>query len=121
MAHILIVEDEVTFRSVIRAALIQNGHTVVEAGDGRTGLELLKSQVVDLVITDVMMPDQDGIEVIMRLREKRNPAPIIAITGHPVEAELYLKVAKSLGAQRVLEKPFSMETLLTAIRDVLAS
>lgn len=119
MADILIVEDEVPFRSVIKAALVQHGHTVLEAGDGRTGLELLKTRVVDVVVTDVLMPDQDGIALIMRLREMKHPAPIIAITGHPVEAELYLKVAKSLGAQRVLKKPFNMQELLTAIGEVL--
>jgi len=119
MARILIVDDEVTFRSVIATALTQNGHSIIEAEDGRSALAALKGEKVDLVITDVLMPEQDGLEVIMNLRDANNPLPIIAMTGHPGKAELYLRLAKALGAQRVLEKPFRMETLLGAIRELL--
>lgn len=119
MARILIVDDEVTFRSVVATALTQNGHSIIEAEDGRSALAALKGEAVDLVITDVLMPEQDGLEVIMNVRDANNPIPIIAMTGHPGKADLYLRLAKALGAQRVLEKPFRMETLLGAIRELL--
>ena len=119
MARILIVDDEVTFRSVVATALTQKGYSVVEAEDGRSALAALKGEAVDLVITDVLMPEQDGLEVIMNVRDANNPIPIIAITGHPGKADLYLRLAKALGAQHVLEKPFRMEALLGAVRELL--
>jgi DNA-binding response OmpR family regulator len=120
MARILLLEDEVTFRSVLTAALTRKGHTVMEAADGRTGLALFKTHGADLVITDVMMPDQDGLEVIMAIRGGKNPTPILAMTGHPGETELYLRLAKSLGAQRILAKPFRMEELFGAIDELVS-
>jgi DNA-binding response OmpR family regulator len=120
MARILLLEDEVTFRSVLTAALTRKGHTVMEAADGRTGLVLFKTHGADLVITDVMMPDQDGLEVIMAIRGGKNPTPILAMTGHPGETELYLRLAKSLGAQRILAKPFRMEELFGAIDELVS-
>lgn len=119
MARILLVEDEVTFRSVLTAALTRQGHAVIEAGDGRTGLALFKTHGADLVITDVMMPNRDGLEVIMEIRSGKIPTPILAMMGHPGEADIYLKVAKSLGAQRILAKPFRMEELLGAIDELV--
>src|SRR5215207_4665622 len=108
MSHILIVEDETSFRSVIAAALKKEGHTVEEAGDGRSAVRWMETHAFDLVITDVLMPEADGIEMIMQLRDARNPTPIIAMTGGHLQTELLLKVAKSLGARRVLAKPFKM-------------
>ena len=119
MPHILLIEDEVNFRSVMAFALIQHGYEVSQAGNGRTGLEMLKTSPIDLVITDVVMPEQDGVEVLMKLRDAPNSPPIIAISGHPASAESFLKVATLLGAKRALAKPFSMDDLLAAIREVL--
>ncbi len=119
MARILIVDDEVTFRTVAAAALVKTGHSVIEAQDGRSALTLLDSETFDLVITDVLMPEQDGLELIMKVRAKNNSVPVIAITGHPVKADLYLRLASALGAQRVLAKPFSMEELFAAVRELV--
>lgn len=119
MARILIVDDEVTFRSSVAAVLTRHGHTVLEAEDGRSGLKLLQSQPVDLVITDVMMPDQDGLEVIMAIRDGNIPVPVIAMTGHPEKADLYLKMATTFGARRTLVKPFTMEEILAAIEEII--
>jgi DNA-binding NtrC family response regulator len=121
MAHILVVEDEVTFRTVISAALLEKGHSVVQAGDGRTALALLQSNDVDLIITDVLMPDQDGIDLILKLRAAANLVPVIAMTGYPDVATIYSEVVKTLGARRVLMKPFRMEELLSSIEEVLAT
>ena len=119
MARILIIDDEPALRAVLTAALEQAGHSVLQAGDGKGGMHIMQSEKVDLVLTDVMMPDKDGIEVIMHLREAGHAPPIIAMTGHPEAGELYLKVARSLGARAVLEKPFRIQLLLSTVNDVL--
>ena len=118
MVQILVIEDEPAFRSVVVDTLIRNGYAVIEAEDGRAGLALLKTNAVDVIITDVLMPDVDGIEVIMKLREAKSSIPIIAMTGRPEDADVYLNVAKALGAQRVLMKPFAMDDLLKIVREV---
>ena len=120
MPHILIVEDDVEFRKMLVAVLLQEGHTIVEAGDGKSAVRWLSTHVFDLVISDVHMPETDGLEMIMKLHDARNPTPVIAMTGGHMQSDLYLKVAKSLGARRVLEKPFKLAELTTCIRDVLA-
>ena len=120
MPHILIVDDDVEFRKMLVAVLLQEGHTVEEAGDGKSAVRWLSTHVFDLVITDVQMPETDGLEMIMKLHDARNPTPIIAMTGGHMQSDLYLKVAKSLGARRVLEKPFKLADLTTGIREVLA-
>jgi two-component system OmpR family response regulator len=119
MANILIVDDEVSLRTVIAAALKKEGHTVEEAGDGRSAVRWMSTHSFDLVISDVLMPEADGIEMIMRLRDARNPTPIIAITGGHLQTDLLLKVAKSLGARRVLAKPFKISELLALVKEVL--
>ena len=111
MIQILVIEDEPAFRSVVVATLTRNGYAVIEAEDGRVGLALLKTHAVDIIITDILMPDLDGIEVIMKLRESKSSIPSIVMTGRPEDADVYLSVAKSLGARRVLMKPFTMEAL----------
>ena len=120
MPHILIVEDDLEFRKMLVTVLLQEGHTVEEAGDGKTAGRWLSTHVFDLVITDVHMPETDGLEMIMKLHDARNPTPIIAMTGGHMQSDLYLKVAKSLGARRVMEKPFKLVELSQNIRDVLA-
>ena|SRR5688572_20440643 len=120
MPHILIVEDDVEFRKMLVTVLVQEGHTVVEAGDGKSAGRWLSTHVFDLVLTDVHMPETDGLEMIMKLHDARNPTPIIAMTGGHMQSDLYLKVAKSLGARRVMEKPFKLVELSQNIRDVLA-
>src|SRR5215207_7281508 len=119
MARILIVEDEESFRRVLVAALTQEGHTVDAAGDGRAAVRRMSTHPFDLVITDVLMPEADGIEMIMSLRDAKNPTPIIAMTGGHLQTELLLKVAKSLGARRVLAKPFKMSELIDLTREIL--
>jgi DNA-binding response OmpR family regulator len=119
MVKILIIEDDFAFRRLMSATLTAHGHLVVEATDGCTGINILETQRPDLIITDIMLPEQDGIEVMMKLRTMQNAPPAIAITDLHGQAELYLRVARSLGAQRILLKPFSMESLMTAVEEVL--
>ena len=118
MACILIIENEILFRQVVAVALTQDGHSVFEAGDGRTAAAILKALRVDLILTDLVMPNGDGIEVITNARLDRNPIPIIAMTGWHSQSELFSSIAKKLGAQRVLRKPFTMAALLNAVGEV---
>jgi CheY-like chemotaxis protein len=117
MAHVLIIDDEPRVCTVLRRYLESDAHSVVEAYDGRHGLELCKSDTPDLVITDIFMPEMDGIEVIRALASLRPWLPILAISGgHPDE---YLKFAQLFGAFDVLQKPIDKLVLLCAVRALL--
>lgn len=120
MANILLIEDEVLHRRVIVTALNHAGHSVREAKDGRNAMQYWEGEVPDLVITDIFMPESDGLETIMALRRVNVVTPIIAISGHSGDSGHYLRVAQSLGAQRTLAKPFSVDELLGAVSDTLA-
>ena len=117
---VLVVEDEVIVRMAVAGYLRDCGFSVIEAADAEEALAILKTIQVDVVFTDVQMPETDGLEMIMKLHDARNPTPIIAMTGGHMQSDLYLKVAKSLGARRVLEKPFKLADLTRGIREVLA-
>ena len=120
MACILIIDDEALFRQVLCAALVRDGYSVLEAGDGYTAANLLKRFRVDLVLTDLVMPNGDGIEVIANMKLQSHPVPVIAMTGYQSETELFSGTAVQTGAQRLLMKPFSMETLLSTVSEVLS-
>lgn len=118
--HILVVDDEASFREVVAATLTEVGYSVEIAWGGREAERLLRTECFDLIITDVIMPDGDGIEMIMNLHAANNVVPIIAMTGAHQFTELYLKTARALGACRVLTKPFKFAELLDTAREVLA-
>jgi DNA-binding response OmpR family regulator len=121
MAHILLIDDDDSFRTMLRKTLVFSGHTVVEARNGKEGLALFDRAHADLVITDIVMPEKEGIEVLMELRKKEPPVKIIAMSGGGrVNATDYLRIARQLGAARVLAKPFANEALSAAITEVLA-
>ncbi|MEO5957891.1 MAG: response regulator [Opitutaceae bacterium] len=81
MARILLIDDDDDVRTVLRLTLIHFGHTVIEARNGREGLELFAEARPELVITDIVMPEKEGLEVIIELRAHRPPVKIIAISG----------------------------------------
>ena len=120
MIQILVVEDDPAFRSVVGAALTKYGYTVIEASDGLAGLTLLKTHAVDLIVTELLMPEMDGIELIVELREAKTTIPIIAMTGRPDDTEVYLSVAKAFGAKYVFKKPFVMDEFISAVRSLLS-
>jgi DNA-binding response OmpR family regulator len=120
MIQILVVEDDPAFRSVVGAALTKYGYSVIEASDGRAGLEVLKAHPIDLIVTELLMPEMDGIELIVELRETKNTIPIIAMTGRPDDTEVYLNVAKAFGAKYVFKKPFLMDDFISAVRSLLS-
>jgi CheY-like chemotaxis protein len=92
---------------VLRETLELAGHTVIEARNGADGLDLFRKRGADLVITDIVMPDKDGLDVVRGLREQVPPVNIIAMSGAGNSAEDYLDLAYRMGAVKVLLKPFT--------------
>jgi DNA-binding response OmpR family regulator len=121
MARILLIDDDDAFRGMLRKLLTHFGHTVIEGRNGKEGLKLFGHAHADLVITDIVMPEKEGIEVLMELRQKQTPVKIIAMSGggRGMAAD-YLLLAKRMGAAKVLTKPFSHEVLMAAINELLA-
>jgi DNA-binding response OmpR family regulator len=119
MARILLIEDNDSVRTVLREALELAGHTVIEARNGAEGLALFPQAGADLVITDIVMPDKDGLDVVTALREQVPPVNIIAISGARDSAEDYLDLAHRMGAMKVLLKPFSIAALIAAVDELL--
>lgn len=119
MPTILVIDDQEPVRALIRLVLEGEGYAVVEAPDGRRGLELYRKQPADLVVTDILMPEMNGLELILELTREFLNAKVIAMTGFGGEHNR-LDAAKLLGARQTLQKPFSMETLLSAVRYELA-
>jgi two-component system, chemotaxis family, chemotaxis protein CheY len=115
MASILLIETENALRRSIAGLLAAGGHEVHEARDGREGLRLLQSQRPDIILTDIVMPHADGIEVIAANRRLSPPAKLVAMhTGCGLGPD-YLKAALELGADRALKKPFRPAELEAAI------
>ena len=120
MATILLIEDNEPLAEVMTHALKRAGYDVLNATTGRAGTDLLRVRAADLVITDIVMPDQDGIETVMWIRQHQPHLPVIAISGDsPRHAPLYLTVTQKLGVLRTLQKPFSADVLLRAVDEVL--
>jgi CheY-like chemotaxis protein len=119
VTKILLIEDDEILRPVLASLLRHAGYGVIEAVDGKQGLELARSAQPELVITDLVMPQREGIETIRALRGEGNALPaIIAISG-ATAASNYLGLASKLGARRTLLKPFKAEALLQAVMDVV--
>jgi two-component system, chemotaxis family, chemotaxis protein CheY len=121
VAHILVVDDDEMVRQVIAAALRRVGYSVEEAANGREVVEHLKLRPVNLVITDILMPERDGLETIMSLSGENRAMPIIAMTGLSSHSALYLEMARTFGALRILEKPFEMAELVRIVGEVLSA
>lgn len=119
MARILLIDDDDSLRTVMAKAIVHGGHEVIEATDGKQGVELFHATHVDLVITDLIMPVQEGVETILQLRRARPTLPIIAISGGVSNSKLYLDIASKIGASHILSKPFGMAAMLEAITNVL--
>lgn len=122
MATILIADDDPIVREMASEMLRTTDHAAILAEDGQEVLALLDTLTVDLLITDMLMPNMDGVEVIMAVREKCPALKILAISsGGSVGAPYMLHVAKVLGADATLEKPLRLPTFLAAIDDLLWS
>lgn len=121
MADILIIDDDDALRSTMRKILQRRGHAVREAGDGVSGLTLLRESRPDLVVTDLYMPGKEGIETILELRAEDPDLPILAVSGGGVTmtAGFSLADAEALGANASLAKPFSVEELQDVVDRLL--
>lgn len=120
-SRILIIDDETQVRGMLVSVLSDAGYIVLEAADGREGMKVYKESPTDLVITDLVMPEKDGIETVMEMRAHFPNAKIIAISGGDKGGgHATLRIAGLLGAKRTLAKPFSIGDLLHTVSEVLA-
>ncbi len=122
MRRILIIDDDVQFCQMLRQMLERAGYEVVEASNGKEGIKLFREAPTDLVITDIIMPEKEGIETIIELKREFTNVKIIAISGGGhLEASGYLNSTKYLKVARTFEKPFNREELLEAIQELLGN
>jgi DNA-binding NtrC family response regulator len=122
MASILLVEDDEQFRSMFAESLSLAGYDVQAAGDGLQGIKSYRDRPADLIITDLIMPEKEGLEMIQYLRQNHPEAKIIAMSGGGRYANYdVLKIAKAFGALGVLEKPFARDEMLELVRQVLGA
>jgi DNA-binding response OmpR family regulator len=119
--RILLLDDEPEIRSTLRNRLILEGYDVQTAPDGRLGLKLYHESPVNLVITDVLMPEMDGLEVIRALCGTPSPPLIIAMSGGGSRDLDFLVEATEFGATRTLTKPFRLDDLVALVNDLLRS
>lgn len=117
---ILVVEDQDDVRATLRDILEADGYDVIEAVDGGQALELLETRPADLVITDIFMPEKDGIQTIIELRRKHPSIKIIAVSGggHARNFE-FLEFSLGIGAIKTLAKPLGRDQILQAVREAL--
>jgi len=120
MSVILIIEDDRELREMLKTALLRKDYNVLEAENGKEALIHFKPGVTDLVITDLIMPEEDGLKVLIKIREMKKSIKIIAISGGGKAGPgSYLDLAKALGADAVFSKPFSVNDLLLKIENLL--
>lgn len=120
MARILLIDDDIRVLETYRQMLEYAGYEVVVAIDGKEGIRLFREEPTDLVITDMIMPDKEGLETIMELRRDFPSAKIIAISGGSfMGPKEYLEIAKQFGATFTLAKPIEQEELLGAVQECL--
>jgi CheY-like chemotaxis protein len=121
-SHILIVDDEADLRALMRKTLERAGYELVEAADGREAIRSFRERTPALVITDIFMPEMDGLELIMTLRDHVPLVPIIVISGGGRHQDgTAALAARALGAKVVLTKPFTSDDILTAVRRLLGA
>jgi two-component system response regulator MprA len=120
MARILIIDDHADVRDVLESLMASQGYEVDVAPDGRAGLERCDAAMPDLVITDLHMPELDGLETVRELRERSNAVKIISMTGGDAYyVEKNLDSSRIHGADRTFSKPFDVQELLSTIEDLL--
>ena len=121
MSLILLIDDDEPLRRALRIFLEKSGYDVAEADDGLDGLKMFEALPADLVITDLMMPEMDGLEMILALRKLSPSVPIVAVSGGwRGDSENYLRMARRFGAVKVFDKPFEFHVLGAEIAALLA-
>jgi two-component system, chemotaxis family, chemotaxis protein CheY len=120
VACILIIDDDDQPRHMLQQVLTRAGYEVIDARDGNEGLQRFRATPADVIITDILMPEKEGLETIIDLRREFPRAKIIAMSGGGRAGNLnFLDVASRLGAQRTLEKPFDLQAMLRAVSELL--
>jgi len=120
MARIIVIDDQEPIRRIVRRALEQEGHEVLDASEGEMGMQLLERHTADVVITDIFMPGQDGILTLRQVRKQFPAVKVIVISGGDSTGLLDLRHdAELLGAVKSLQKPFTAAELIQTVRDVL--
>jgi CheY-like chemotaxis protein len=113
MATILIVDDEAQLRRVVRLMLAMSGYEVIEAATGKEALKSIKEKEIDLVITDIFMPDMDGLELIKEIKKISSELKVLVVSGNGQnDSDLYLDLASRFGADRTMRKPFQNKDLV---------
>jgi DNA-binding NtrC family response regulator len=121
MTKILVIDDDALVRTTLEYLLRDAGYEIATAEDGVRGMAMFRSEQPDLVITDIIMPEQEGIQTVIEMRKAKPDAKIIAISGsRRIGNADFLKMARSLGAMDVLSKPFDADELLTIVENCLA-
>jgi DNA-binding response OmpR family regulator len=120
MARILIIDDEAMIRDLLVNILEREGYETVTASGGKDGIKIHQENPADLIITDLLMPEKDGLETIMELRRDFKDVKIIAMSGGgKIDPETYLQIAKTMGAIEIITKPFDLRELLKTIQELL--
>jgi CheY-like chemotaxis protein len=119
MAKILVIDDQDHIRTLLRLVLEGAGHEVLDASNGRLGLELCREHSADLIVTDLHMPEMSGLDLMLELTRSFLNVKVIAMTGGLLHADM-LNKAKLLGVRQTIEKPFDKEKLLSAVHYELA-
>ncbi|MCF6186498.1 MAG: response regulator [Desulfobulbaceae bacterium] len=118
--RILVIDDDEQMRVLLRQVMEWIGYTVIDAENGRKGMQKQREEPVDLVITDLIMPEQEGLETITSLKREFPEVKIVAISGGGrIGPEAYLPAALELGADLVFSKPFDVKEFVTAVRELL--
>jgi DNA-binding response OmpR family regulator len=122
MAHVVVIDDEAPIRALVRQILEAEGYQVSEAAEGAAGIKLLRTLPVALLITDIFMPGQEGIQTILEVRQYFPQVKLLVISGGAKQMTIDLMPeALAFGAHRALAKPFTRRELLDAVSAVLAS
>jgi DNA-binding response OmpR family regulator len=119
--HILVADDDDQVRMLLKRVLVKAGYEVSEARNGNEAVRMFKLKPAALLITDLIMPDKEGIETIQEFRRNQTPVKIIAMSGGGrLDQNMYLSMAKKIGADRVLSKPFMPAELLKVVQELIA-
>lgn len=122
MPTILLIDDEASIIEVMGNSLVKAGYEVLSAENGEKGLQLLEKEAVDAVVTDIIMPEKEGLETIIEIRRKQPELPIIAISGGGRTRQLhFLEISRDFGANDVLQKPFKPSQLIASLNSLLTT
>lgn len=120
MSRILVIDDDKLVRNSLRQVLEKAGYEVVVAPNGKVGVDIFRKEPTDLVITDILMPEKEGLETISELSRVAPKPKILAISGGgPTGPDEYLRVAKRYGAHQIMEKPMESAELLSMVKQLL--